>query len=350
MRSREGRKPPEYVIWEVTRACNFRCFHCGASAGSSLEDELTGEEALRLCDDLERLGVPSVCLMGGEIFLRRDWDKIAEKLRGLGINVGIITNGYLLSAEKAKRIGELGICQVGISLDSARPEIHDGIRGVAGACERAKDALELVNDMPLTYKTVITSVSRRNVGELEGVLDWLARHTSGFTWMINIASSHYPDRFPRKELIGQSDFLRMATFINTNRPVHAGKLNITGTHDIGYCSESFPHLHDFNWGGCVAGLETLGIQSNGDIKGCLMLGDEFVEGNGRREDLVAVWNDGNRFGMNRSFKPEMLSGACSRCDHGEECRAGCKDHAYSFTGSLYHYPFCLYRYEKFGEL
>jgi radical SAM protein with 4Fe4S-binding SPASM domain len=350
MPSHDPRPPPEYVIWEITQKCNFRCFHCGASAGPARAGELTTEEALRLCEDLKTLGTPSVCLMGGEVFLRKDWVQIAGTLRDLGLNVGIITNGYLLSHEKVKEITKLGVCQVGISLDSARPEIHDAIRGVRGACEAAKRALRRVDDMPLTYKTVITSTSKKNIEELEGILQWLVRHTSGFTWMINIASSHDPVRFPREHLLDGPGFLKLIRFIHANRPACAGKLNVTGTHDTGYFSRSFPDLHDFTWQGCVAGIKTLGIQSNGNVKGCLMLGDAFSEGNVRQTRLVDLWNDGERFKINRNFSTDMLTGACRGCEHGLDCRGGCRDHAYSFTGSLYEYPFCLHRLETHGRL
>lgn len=350
MHSPDQKRAVEYVIWEITRACNLRCFHCGASAGSRLNDELTLEEALRLCGDLKSLGTPSVCLMGGEVFLRSDWPRIVEELRKLELHVGIITNGCLLDEQTTKELIDFEVCQIGVSLDADRAAVHDEIRGLAGSCDAAKKAVRLVNGMPLTYKTVITSVSKRNIDELEGILDWLLRHTSDFTWMINIASSHDPERFPRKWLVDASDYLRMASFVNTNRPRYAGKLNITATHDMGYFSQSHPDLHDFVWDGCPAGLKTLGIQSNGNVKGCLMLGDEFVEGNVRERSVVEIWNDEDRFAFNRGFRSDMLAGRCAQCEHGQQCRAGCRDHAFSFTGSPYDYPFCLHRYEACGEL
>jgi radical SAM protein with 4Fe4S-binding SPASM domain len=349
MQGPEQERRPEYVIWEVTRACNLRCFHCGASAGAPLDGELTLAESLRLCRDLQALGTPSVCLMGGEVFLRRDWPRIIEELRRLELEVGVITNGLLLAESTAERLIRLGVCQIGVSLDAARPEVHDSIRGVAGACDGAKRALRLVDRLPLAHKTVITSVSKRNIGELEDTLEWLLQHTSGFTWMINTASSHDPERFPRKHLIDGRDFLRLATFVNANRPRHAGRINITATHDMGYFSESFSDLHDFRWEGCPAGLTTLGVQADGSVKGCLMLGDEFVEGNVRQRSLADIWHDESLFRFNRAFRPDMLEGRCAGCSHGARCRAGCTDHAFSFTGSPHHYPFCLHRYETTGE-
>ena len=64
-------------VWEITMACNMRCGHCGSSCAERLPDELTTDEALRLCDDLAELELKRITLSGGEPFLREDWYKIA---------------------------------------------------------------------------------------------------------------------------------------------------------------------------------------------------------------------------------------------------------------------------------
>jgi radical SAM protein with 4Fe4S-binding SPASM domain len=346
MGSIEPLPAPTYVIWEVTLACNLRCKHCGASAGRRRSDELSTSEALSVCDDLKALGTGSVCLMGGEVVLRKDWLRIAARLRELGVDVGIITNGFSFSEELVKRVLDLGLCQLGTSLDGANARIHDGIRGVPGAHERARAFMRRLNELPVRLKTVITSVNKNNLGELPGIRDWLLANTSGFTWMINISSCHDAIRFGREELVEEEDYFALAAFIDENRTRHRGQLNITGTHDLGYFSREYPNLHDFRWRGCSAGIETLGIQSHGAVKGCLALPDEFVEGNVRERSLRDLWRDPGLFALNRAFRTDLLEGGCRGCPMGARCRAGCRDVAVSYTGSPYSYPFCLYRRER----
>ena len=45
--------------------CNMRCGHCGPSCAEPLEDELTSEEALGLCEQLADLGLKWVTLSSG---------------------------------------------------------------------------------------------------------------------------------------------------------------------------------------------------------------------------------------------------------------------------------------------
>ena len=284
--------------------------------------------------------------MGGEPLVRRDWDQIAARLRDLGLHVGLVTNGWRLDDQVAQRILDLGICQVGVSLDAASPRAHDSRRGRVGAHDRATRAIRRVAEMPLPYRTVITSVSRGNLPELPAICEWLEANAPGVTWMVNIASCHDSERFGRDELLDEEGFLAVARFVREHRAALKGTLNVTATHDLGYCSSRWTELHDFEWHGCVAGLETLGLRSNGDVTGCLVMDDSFIEGNVLERPLKEIWSAPDAFAYNREFDPSLLEGACRGCEQGALCRGGCRDHAVSFTGSRYDYPFCLHRLER----
>ena len=85
----------ECALWEITLRCNLKCFHCEFSAGNALPDELSTQEALGLCEALDNIQCKRVVLLGGEPFLRNDWDIIAKKIKDLGMELGFISNGYL---------------------------------------------------------------------------------------------------------------------------------------------------------------------------------------------------------------------------------------------------------------
>ena len=86
------------------------------------------------------------------------------------------------------------------------------------------------------------------------------------------------------------------------------------------------------WLGCRAGLDALGVTSDGRVKGCLALPDICTEGNVREESLCAIWNDPNRFSYNRHYTPAQLSGACADCEQAQRCRGGCTATAYAMHG------------------
>ena len=71
-------------VWELTLACCFGCRYCGSAGGRARADELTTAECMDAAEQLADLGCRRVSLIGGEVFLRRDWAQIAGRLTGLG--------------------------------------------------------------------------------------------------------------------------------------------------------------------------------------------------------------------------------------------------------------------------
>lgn len=100
--------------------------------------------------------------------------------------------------------------------------------------------------------------------------------------------------------------------------------------------------------GCQAGLDVIGIRSDGTVLGCLSLPEALATGNVRERALGAIWADDDGFAYNRRFVPTLLTGACAGCAFGSVCRGGCRSLAWSATGTLFDNPCCLQRVERGG--
>ena len=125
------------VVWNITRKCNLQCVHCYNDSGPDKTcSEISTAQAKAVIDDLAQFGVPSILFSGGEPLLRHDLFELIEYAVGRGLHAVISTNGTLIAADKARRIKQLGVSYVGISLDGIGP-INDKFRGVSGAFERA---------------------------------------------------------------------------------------------------------------------------------------------------------------------------------------------------------------------
>lgn len=68
------------------------------------------------------------------------WDFL-EYCISLDLPVVVITNGFCFNEKQLKRLSALRLTQLVISLDSLTPEIHDKIRGLAGAYKKTWQAL-----------------------------------------------------------------------------------------------------------------------------------------------------------------------------------------------------------------
>src|SRR2546430_3614747 len=109
----------------VTDRCNFRCVYCMPKEifGKDYQflpraEILTFEEIERLVRISVSLGVQKIRLTGGEPLVRRDLERLVEKLAKIGdLDLTLTTNGSLLS-QKARALAAAGLKRVTVSLDS----------------------------------------------------------------------------------------------------------------------------------------------------------------------------------------------------------------------------------------
>jgi cyclic pyranopterin phosphate synthase len=109
----------------VTDRCNFRCVYCmpKETFGKDFQflpraEILTFEEIERLVRIFVSLGVQKIRLTGGEPLVRRDLERLVEKLARIGdLDLTLTTNGSLLS-QKARSLADAGLRRVTVSLDS----------------------------------------------------------------------------------------------------------------------------------------------------------------------------------------------------------------------------------------
>jgi len=102
------------------RRCNLACKYCNEYDDFSKPIPL--ETMKRRIDDLARLGTTIVTLSGGEPLLHPDLDAIIAHMRTYAIIVGMITNGYLLTADRIQRLNRAGLDHLQISIDNVMPD------------------------------------------------------------------------------------------------------------------------------------------------------------------------------------------------------------------------------------
>jgi len=124
---------PPVVVWNFTNVCNLRCKHCYQSAGKKLPHELSLEKRLDVIDQLAKEDVFSIAFSGGEPLMDKDIWKVIKRAKENFMYVSVATNGTLITPQVAKRLSDVGVDYVEISLDSVNPEKHDEFRGVKGA-------------------------------------------------------------------------------------------------------------------------------------------------------------------------------------------------------------------------
>jgi MoaA/NifB/PqqE/SkfB family radical SAM enzyme len=102
------------------RRCNLACTYCNEYDDFSkpVPVSVMKERLDRLAD----LGTTIITFSGGEPLLHPDLDELISHVRGRGIIAGIITNGYLLTAQRVQQLNDAGLDHMQISIDNVMPD------------------------------------------------------------------------------------------------------------------------------------------------------------------------------------------------------------------------------------
>jgi len=334
---------PRRCSWEITLACNLNCVHCGSAAGTARQNELSTDEALSVCDQLADLGCKETTLLGGEPFLRKDWDSLAKRLISHNIDVKIVSNGSLIDNMLTSKLKDIGIKRMGISIDGLE-NTHNNIRNSSKSFRCTQNAVNCLLEKGISV-CVITVVLPQNIEQLPDVLNLLKE--SGIL--------HWQIQFPvptgrlkqRNYILSAQDISKAIKFI-ANAKKTSG-INVYAGCNVGYFGREEETIRspknnglDF-WTGCYAGVLLVAIRSNGDVTGCLTMPEELTEGNLRKKTLAKIWNNPEAFKYHRQFTEDLLTGYCSNCEYGQLCRGGCRTMSYYMTGSLFDDPCCSHR-------
>jgi radical SAM protein with 4Fe4S-binding SPASM domain len=341
---REAR--PVFAVWELTLACDLACRHCGSRAGHARPDELSKDEAMDLVRQMHALGVKEIALIGGEVYLYEGWTDVVREIRRLGMQSTVVTGGRGLTEERARTAAEAGVESVAVSVDGAE-STHDRLRGVAGSYAAAVAALGRVKSAGMQV-AVNTQVNRLNMRELPHVLDvLLAAGAHGWQVQLTVPVGRAADE-PDVILQPYDLLLLMPLLADLKRRCDEAGVKMMPGNNVGYFGPFEHVLRSYCRSGhgdsCSAGRLTLGIEANGDIKGCPSLPTEsWVGGNVRTSSLRDIWERSGPLRHMRDRTTRELWGYCAECYYGEACRAGCTWMTTALFGKPGNNPYCHHR-------
>ena len=341
---------PRACVWELTLSCNLRCKHCGSFAGSRRDDELSLDENLAIADQLAALGCRRVTLSGGEPTLNPDWDRIGKRLADHCIKVNLISNGWHFTEAHVARAKAAGLCGAAFSLDGFEAE-HDEFRQ-AGSFSRVLAAIDacVKGGLPVAVNTTINKLNARQLRRLrEFVVE-----RGVFSMQVQLATPSGNMGEHRDLVLDPADLVWFVPELADICRLNTRRFFAVAADDIGYYGIAEQGLRDDGgelpfWIGCRAGCQVVGIESNGNVKGCLSLPSSmhgesrFVEGNLRDRTLAEIWQGESAFAFNRKHTDDQLTGFCRVCRYRDFCRGGCTWTVYchALAGGAGN-PFCFY--------
>lgn len=293
---------PISVQLDVTYRCNERCIHCYLDHED--HGEMTKYEIFDVLDQLAEAGVFYLTLSGGEVFMRRDFFEIIEHARSLMFCVKVKTNAFMVREEEARRLSELMVQEVQVSIYSHRPEVHDAITLLPGSLKRSLAGIRLLQSHGV--KVIIANVlMMQNLSDQAGVKELADQLGAGYTIDPTITPMMDGDRSVLRLGLGMpqlQDVFRNSDMVG----------------DVGEFCAPPPAVDDSDLDGlpCSAGHTACYISPYGDLFPCVQF--PLPSGNVRQQRFMDIWRDSKQLKEVRSITARDLP-VCSGCDHVGTC-------------------------------
>jgi MoaA/NifB/PqqE/SkfB family radical SAM enzyme len=102
------------------RRCNLSCTYCNEF--DDFSKPVPVETMRQRIDHLAGLGTSVITMSGGEPMLHPELDNLLSHVRSRKMVAGVITNGYLLTADRIQKLNRAGLDHMQISIDNVMPD------------------------------------------------------------------------------------------------------------------------------------------------------------------------------------------------------------------------------------
>ncbi len=359
---REGMGP--VVVWNSTRTCNLKCRHCYMSSDAKkYQNELTTAEAKQFIDDLADFNVPVLLFSGGEPLIRPDFFELADYAAKKGVRPTLSTNGTLITPEVARKIKDIGVGYVGISLDGLR-EVNDKFRGKAGAFEAAMNGIK--NCVAVDQRVGLRfTINHHNIQELENIFDFIEEENINRVCFYHLVYSGRGNQMMDEDVTAEESRRAMDIIIRRTRDFEERGLKKEILTVDNHCDGVYMYLKALQEGKdeLAQQIKKYIAMNGGNRSGMAFaevdpLGyvhpDQFTQhhtfGNVRERKFGDIWQDTtNSIMAGLKDRKPLLKGRCSKCKFLDNCNGNFRTRAEARTGDFWESdPSCYLTDEEIG--
>ncbi|MFA5930950.1 MAG: radical SAM protein [archaeon] len=330
-----------YILLEVTDKCNFRCRHCRVYGWDEIKNPLETKEIYSLIDQAKKMGVETITFTGGEPLLRSDIIEIIKYCSSKGISSKLQTNGSLVTEKIIKDLKKAGLKIFGTGIDGSTEKIHSDLRQSKNSLQKVKDAIKLAkkNGLEVHTETTITKLNHKDINKIMNLAEKLGVNCF-FVRSIVIAGCAENDLIITKqeykkvlESVYKKKYKKSKTKFTSQDPL----FHLIDKKLMKKLETKYGDIYSGKYyGGCVAGLNTINVKSDGDVRICSFL--PLSIGNIRTNKLEKIW--GEKRNYCERIVDRKIEGKCENCKNKYIC-GGCRSRALILNKNLYgEDPFC----------
>lgn len=269
---------PLYLAWQLTNECNFACLHCieESGPGRAFKDELSDTQTFEVLRQAIELDVPYISLSGGEPMVHPRFFDLVAFAAERGTQLKIETNGQYLTKQACRRLKELDVKSVQVSMDGASRETFNKMRVRGDFDEVLQGIRNLVEaGVPLEINYSPTKFNTHEIGRAVDLAYELGARNfyTGRTMYTGNAVKTWHKLVPSDD-----QYMHYFNTLHLKRIEYAGRMRVH-FHEMGLLNEMRERLEN------PAAL--LIVLPNGLVK--LINALPFICGDLRRDSLEQVW-------------------------------------------------------------
>lgn len=222
-----GMKAPLSVNFSITNKCNFQCEYCGI--WKIKKKEMSTSQIISLIDDLAKVGVQRINILGGEPLLRKDIKRVIDYVKRKHLIVSISSNGMLLPLriEEIQKVDNLLL-----TFDGPK-KLQNKLKG-DGSYENLMEGIKMCKEMRVNVGTM-TVLTNKNLKYVDFILKKAKK--LGFLAYFQLLMHNPPISGRTKKFVASKEKYR--------RCIKKIIIKKKKGYPVG---NSFPYLiHIFNW-------------------------------------------------------------------------------------------------------
>ena len=318
-------RAPVGLLAELTHRCPLQCPYCSNPLElERVNTELTTAEWQDVMRQAGELGILQIHLSGGEPTVRKDLEDIVEVAAKAGLYTNLITAGVTLTRERLKKLKDLGLDHVQLSIqdvDEANAEKISSYKdGLAKKRQLGKWVREL--DMPLTINAPI---HRHNIENLPNIINFAVELGAGRIEVANIQYYAWALKNRASLMPTRAQVLKSAEIVEEAKERLKGIMVFDFVVPDYYAKTPKPCM-----GGWGRGI--MNVTPQGRVLPCHAA--ESLPGprvrQRQRKRLADIWLNGQAFQKYRGTS--WMKEPCRSCPRAEIDFGGCRCQAMAFTG------------------
>ncbi len=242
------------------------------------------------------------------------------------------TNGTFIDDEVAKFLKSKKYFNfISVSIDGAKPETHDKLRGVKGSYQKAIKGIKALVKAGF-HPQMICTLHKDNINDIEDMIIFAEKLGCGSIKFNHIQKIGRGQDLAAKQGLGIDEIIHIHRHLETEI---IPKYKIQVYFDIPMAFFSISKLLKSGLGMCSI-LNVLGLLSGGEIALCGIgtTQPELIYGHIIADDLQLVWKENPRLIKLREQIPSKLEGICTLCLHHDICLGMCVANNFHETGKL----------------